>query len=499
MGWCGDFLLFLTLTGFPFNPIAHGDEYPSYVPFYHQRKDSFSHNPVVTGRFELFDGFPDKPSMKPNFPKISRQKFRELLQCVPHEHQLTEIGSLNFMKIIPPTKEIVENIAMWCETECQPWSRCQQLKEDYKNGNYPNSVDKMPRMSNGSPYQIKLLRLLNGKLYLDWPWGRDRIRLPYGSITNPLLYLTQVISDLPDIFFFIGLERSWTPAHFPVPSFSNSPSFMTSDLPFPWYVPMTIQIETYREILQKKNQNFTEESVLASSQFGQEIPWDLKINKCAYYGALTENRQIFFHHALTRPDLIDIGWTMDYLGTFDWNPLSQNPHRMNSDTVKEFQNSSSSKDQIGAGYNSNLLPKQLKHGVNFVKKYKYLVVLTGLNGEALSGSLNNLLTQSGAVILLQRSPFLYHYSSHLKPWVHYVPLSFHGDDIIEKIEWLQSHPHMARRIAENGRRFGQSYLRLEDYFCYFVNIFESIAQRVNQTDSLEPFDPVEITVEFDRW
>jgi hypothetical protein len=264
---------------------------------------------------------------------------------------------------------------------------------------------------------------------------------------------------------------------------------------------MTIQIDTYRNILEQRHRNFTEESVLSASQFGEDIPWDLKINKCAYYGTLTENRQIFFHHAITRPDLIDVGWTMDYLGPFDWNPHSQNPHRMNSDTVNEFQNTSTSSGRSSsAGYNSNLLPTQLKHGgVNFVKKYKYLVVLTGLNGDALSGSLNNLLTQSGAVILLQRSPFLYHYSSHLKPWVHFVPLSYSGDDIVEKIEWLQAHPHMARRIAENGRRFGQSYLRLEDYFCYFVNIFESIAQRVNHTDSVEPFDPLEITAEFDRW
>lgn len=137
-----------------------------------------------------------------DFKQVSIQQFREYLQCLPHEHQFTEIGSFNYMKLIPPTQEIIEMIAMWCETECQPWGQCQQLKENYKKGNYPNSIEAIPRMSNGSPYQIKLLRFLGGKLYLDWPWGRERIRFPYGSITNPLLYLTQVISDRPDLLLY---------------------------------------------------------------------------------------------------------------------------------------------------------------------------------------------------------------------------------------------------------------------------------------------------------
>ena len=148
--WC----LLWSLLCFTNHCIAYGDEYPSYIPFYHHRKDSYSHHPVTTGRFELFNGFPDKPSMKRNFNQVSIQKFREYLQCLPHEHSFTEVGSFNYMKLIPPTKEIIELIAMWCETECQPWAQCQQLKENYKKGNYPNSVESIPRMSNGSPYQI---------------------------------------------------------------------------------------------------------------------------------------------------------------------------------------------------------------------------------------------------------------------------------------------------------------------------------------------------------
>lgn len=470
-------------------------DYPLSIPITHIRRDIYTHEPVSSGRFELFGGFPTQPVPKISSIKVNIDQLRRYLQCLPHEHHFSNFGSLNFMKLIPPTKEIIERIAAWCETECTPWKKCGDIVKDYKLGNYPKSVERIERMSNGSPYQVKLLRISKGKLYLDWPWGRDRIRLPYGSITAPLLYVTNLLSNLPDIFFFIGVERPWAPSQLPIPSFSNSPSFTLSDLPFPWYVPLSIQIHTYQQIA-RSHGNFSHESILASSQFGSDVPWDEKINKCAYYGTLTQNRQIFFHFAATRPDLIDLGWTVDYLGTPDWNPMSDNPHFINSETLKEGENKTY---RSGYGYNANLLPNHLRSGVNFVKKYKYIVVLTGLNGEALSGSLNNLLTQSGAVILLQKSTFSYHYSAYLKPWVHYVPLSYSGDDIIDKIEWLQSHPNMARKIAENGRKFGQSYLRLEDYFCYFVNIFEEIAKRVNNTDALEPFDPLEIHSEADRW
>ena len=58
-------------------------------------------------------------------------------------------------------------------------------------------------------------------------------------------------------------------------------------------------------------------------------------------------------------------------------------------------------------------------------QYKYVIVLLGLNeGQATADRLAGLLAHSGAVILLQESKFVYHFSSFLKPWVHYVPISY---------------------------------------------------------------------------
>jgi len=149
----------------------------------------------------------------------------------------------------------------------------------------------------------------------------------------------------------------------------------------------------------------------------------------------------------------------------------------------------------------------LKKRVNYLPmKYKYVIVMAGLENLAQSGRMNHLLAHSGAVILMQTTTFEYHYSARLKPWVHYVPISYNGADVISKIEWLRDHDEMAYQIAKNAKAFGDSYLRLEDYYCYIAAVQESLGNlykaydRTNVTGSIskssnntnrsimEPFD-----------
>ena len=78
------------------------------------------------------------------------------------------------------------------------------------------------------------------------------------------------------------------------------------------------------------------------------------------------------------------------------------------------------------GFLSNIIQSRIKDRKHLNSgKYKYVVVLLGLNeGQALADRLAGLLAHSGAVILLQESKFIYHFSPFLKPWVHYVPVSY---------------------------------------------------------------------------
>lgn len=95
-------------------------------------------------------------------------------------------------------------------------------------------------------------------------------------------------------------------------------------------------------------------------------------------------------------------------------------------------------------------------------------------------------------MLLQHHKYEYHFSSRLKPWVHYVPVSLSAADLIRKIEWLKKHDRMAYRIARNSRAFGQSHLRLEDFLCYNANLLQTLASIMNSTDAARPFDAIKI-------
>ena len=122
-----------------------------------------------------------------------------------------------------------------------------------------------------------------------------------------------------------------------------------------------------------------------------------------------------------------------------------------------------------------------------MQQKKYLVVLSG---QSNSGRLLTFLAHSGAVVLLQELDIIYHVQGRLKPWVHYVPLSYTAADLVEKIEWLRHNDDLARQIARNGWAFGRSYLRLEDHFCYAARALEEVGRTgIYAPEALQPFNP----------
>jgi hypothetical protein len=129
-------------------------------------------------------------------------------------------------------------------------------------------------------------------------------------------------------------------------------------------------------------------------------------------------------------------------------------------------------------------------GLSYVPgEFKYVVVLLGNEARSTSGRLAHLIAHSGSVVLLQDSAFRYHFSSRLKPWVHYVPLNYAASDLAEKVAWLQSHDDLARKIVENARNFGNSYLRVEDYYCYGATALKTVSELTGKYDAHVPFHP----------
>ena len=61
-----------------------------------------------------------------------------------------------------------------------------------------------------------------------------------------------------------------------------------------------------------------------------------------------------------------------------------------------------------------------------------------------------LLLQLGSVVLMQELWCNEHYAWMLEPWVHYVPVRADLEDLMEKLEWAESHPQEAQQISENA-------------------------------------------------
>ena len=51
----------------------------------------------------------------------------------------------------------------------------------------------------------------------------------------------------------------------------------------------------------------------------------------------------------------------------------------------------------------------------------------------------------------------------IKPWVHYVPVNSDLTDVMEKLEWAESHPSEAKAIAENASELMKSLSTLEGF------------------------------------
>lgn len=84
--------------------------------------------------------------------------------------------------------------------------------------------------------------------------------------------------------------------------------------------------------------------------------------------------------------------------------------------------------------------------------------------------------QSGSTLLRQETPSIEFYYDDLKPYVHYVPLSFHGSDVLHKVAWCRRHDAVAKRIADAARDYARTALTEANIACYWYRLFSRYAQ-----------------------
>ena len=105
--------------------------------------------------------------------------------------------------------------------------------------------------------------------------------------------------------------------------------------------------------------------------------------------------------------------------------------------------------------------------------YKYNVIL---DGNAAPSQRMAALLQSGSTLLRQETPSIEFFYDDLKPYVHYVPLSFHGSDVLHKVAWCRKHDAAAKRIADAARDYARDALTEANIACYWFRLFTRYAE-----------------------
>ncbi|KKK19044.1 hypothetical protein AOCH_004186 [Aspergillus ochraceoroseus] len=100
--------------------------------------------------------------------------------------------------------------------------------------------------------------------------------------------------------------------------------------------------------------------------------------------------------------------------------------------------------------------------------YKYLI---DIDGNAFSGRYHAFLESNSLVCKV--ALFREWHDERIKPWVHYVPLSFRGDEFVETMRYFVSEDAgrtAGPRLAQNGQEWAQRSLRNEDMEVWFFRV-----------------------------
>ena len=283
--------------------------YPRSTSHFPIRRDKYD-NHVSRGRYELLSDLNKT---------VSLSQFKEMLQCSINEPAFDEYyGTLSLLILFPPTKESIELLCAWGESQCENWLTCKERMLKFKNNEYNN--DSLHILHDFK--QFRMLRITNNKLYFDWPWGSHRARYPHFDIWNSLIFskVLESVNDIGDSVFFIGGEFPSFPFKFPFIQINQAGSYSkaggTNTIVWPWEVEYKIAYDYHQRIKSDYNHNYSDENF---RKLTGTLPWHEKINKAAFYASHCPIRIILFEQCARHPDLFDFHHNLNG-GLECWDP-----------------------------------------------------------------------------------------------------------------------------------------------------------------------------------
>ena len=108
-----------------------------------------------------------------------------------------------------------------------------------------------------------------------------------------------------------------------------------------------------------------------------------------------------------------------------------------------------------------------------LSKYKYHIDLGGGGGTTWTGTLQKLFMPG--LLFHHVTPTKDYIHDYIRPWVHYVPVRSDLEDLLDKLEWAESHPEEARQISENATKFVKELGTLDGFAQWFEsNMFKPL-------------------------
>lgn len=195
-----------------------------------------------------------------------------------------------------------------------------------------------------------------------------------------------------------------------------------------------------------------------------DIEFDAKVPKVVFRGATTgysvdrNDRVRFSLLSLEYPDILDIG-------IVKWNARPRLSRDGNKLHIKTFDPSL-----------KYLLPLVPFLTDKEQSRYKYILHLAGhTQAYRLRRELGY-----GSVILMVESPYKLWYSDYLKPYVHYVPVTY--DDILDKYRWCEENQYTCKEIVQNALRLYEELneSKMLDVLQDKVNLVSSLCVSMSQ-------------------
>jgi hypothetical protein len=305
--------------------------FPGHIVPFHIRTDVTTGLPVTRGRVKLLKGN----------KRYKYADYNKILQCPAGQPELYgKGGALYLANYIPLTQETLMLIAAHLESECGLWNDCRPIVDKYMDKGYIKNIDSVYGLSGQT--NAKMFRIVNGSLYYDWPWGRERFdaNIEEDESLNykiPIREVLDQVSDFPDSVFFAGGELVGLPSNIPVPFLSSSPKgSSSSDIPGPWSTAFLNErtrykkgnyktvTDEYNEYMLKNSSNTANSSTPAKPLEPllrhNNIPgtWASRMDKAAFFGSMTDAglhshsiaRQVVMNIASDYPDDLEANYSV---------------------------------------------------------------------------------------------------------------------------------------------------------------------------------------------